>query len=278
MSIIQPVLTTEQKNEIVAYVNKYRRANQAPPMVWDETIGQFSQYWSYYLVSNNLFQHSKTQLYGENLAWFQGYGTDVMTLIKKSIDNWYNEISLYDFNNPTFSSETGHFTCLVWKSSTRFGMGISLDTTNNTVDVTMNTSPPGNVMGQFAENVLPLLGPTPLPEVPVVPEPIPEPAPIPTSNKASILNKLNNVVYALNINASKYSIFNTIYSIVTEINSTIQILNNVGASTNSNVVGQLYVIINNLYNVITSIHKRRPKATVIAYLNNIISNVSNMNF
>jgi hypothetical protein len=34
---------------------------------------------------------------------------------------WYDEISLYNYNNPVFSSGTGHFTQMVWKSSTALG-------------------------------------------------------------------------------------------------------------------------------------------------------------
>ena len=275
MSIVQPILTTEQKLEITDYINVYRSKHQAPPLVWDDNIGQFAQYWSYYLVANNLFQHSKTQLYGENLAWMKGYGTDVMFLIKKSIDDWYNEVSLYDFNKSTFSSETGHFTCLVWKASTKFAMGISMDNNTNTVDVTMNTSPPGNVIGKFAENVLPIS--TPLPGPVPTPEPIPLPPPTPTPtliNKVDIINKLNNVIYAINTNAPKYNIFNMIYSIVVDINTYITTLNNAGSSANAIIVNEMYIIISNLYQVITGLKRKLPKQAVISIVQQIINKIN----
>jgi hypothetical protein len=97
-----------------------------------------------------------------------------MGLLKKAIDLWYDEITLYDFKNPGFSHATGHFTCLVWKASTHFAMGFSINTATNALDITMNTSPPGNYQGQYQENVLPLM-PTPmLPGVPT-PKPLPKP-------------------------------------------------------------------------------------------------------
>ena len=77
--------------------------------------------------------HSGNPLYGENLAYFKGYGIDIMTLLKLSIDMWYKEHTLYDYTNPTFSTATGHFTCLVWKKSVKFGMGISISDTGKVI-------------------------------------------------------------------------------------------------------------------------------------------------
>ena len=171
------------KKEITDYINKYRTAHQVPNLVWNNKISDFSQTWSNYLLSNNLFQHSGTQLYGENLAYFQGYGNDLMTIIKLSIDLWYNEVELYDFNNPRFTEAAGHFTCLVWKNSVEFGMGFSV--LNGTVVVSFNTSPPGNVIGQFKQNVfekspsIPIPTPTPVPIPTPLPTPIPTPIPTP---------------------------------------------------------------------------------------------------
>lgn len=179
MSIEQPILTPAQKDEITSYVNAYRARHGSPPLKWDDTIANFSQKYSYYLVSNNLFQHSNNELYGENLAYFQGQGNNMMELIKKSIDLWYDEIKLYNFNNPGYSPGTGHFTCLVWKSSTTFGMGYSYNTQTQIADITQNTAPPGNIIGQFQENVLPKT-------IEITPTPMPEPEPEQESDNGNI--------------------------------------------------------------------------------------------
>jgi hypothetical protein len=163
-------LTTDEINKITLYINTYRAKNQAPPLLWNNTIADFSQQWSHHLMTDHLFQHSNTTLYGENLASFQGMGVDKLTLLKKSVDNWYSEISLYDFSHPGFSSAPGHFTCVVWLSSTEYGIAIDIDPTTSKAIVTMNTSPPGNMEGLFPQNVLPhitdssnVLIPLPLP-------------------------------------------------------------------------------------------------------------------
>jgi hypothetical protein len=116
-------LTINQQTEITNYINNYRKINQVGNLIWDNTISLFSQNWCDYLLINNLFQHSGTQLYGENLAEFSSdIIIIIIILLKLSIDAWYNE-----FKNPGFSDATGHFTCLVWKSSKKFGIGISID-------------------------------------------------------------------------------------------------------------------------------------------------------
>jgi len=216
MSIMS--LTTDEITEITLYINTYRAKNQAPPLVWNQTLADFSQQWSNHLLTDNLFEHSHTPLYGENLAYFQGYGTDKMTLLKKSVDNWYNEISLYDFKNPGYSDATGHFTCLVWLTSTDYGIALDIDPTTTKTIITMNTFPPGNVIGQFEANVLPFV-PAPVPVL--VPIPIPSPIPVPSPSTKIIIQAQNiigmiyNIIHAIQSKKPKFYI---LYQIRTAIN------------------------------------------------------------
>ena len=300
MSYEQPGLSGEQKQEITNYINSYREKHQAPPLAWSESIASFSQNWSYYLIANNLFEHSGSSIYGENLAYFQGYGNDVMVLLKKSVDGWYNEVSAYDFNNPGFSSGTGHFTCLVWKESKTFGMGISFNSTTNSVDVTMNTSPPGNVSGEFKQNVLPIITvpvpvpvpvpapvPAPAPAPAPVPVPVPVPAPVPTpvpvpapapvpvpapapapvpvpapgpKQLTKIINDLYNLIYSINANRPLYFIQNKLNSIIYEM-STIHHIKNKPA------------IISTLKYASFLLSRRQNRSNIIAVIGNVIHNL-----
>jgi uncharacterized protein YkwD len=83
MSVSVIAITAEQKADITRYVNVLRTRHQAPPMIWDSAIEGFSRNWANYLVKNNLFQHSDTSSFGENLAYFQGHTLDPVELIKK---------------------------------------------------------------------------------------------------------------------------------------------------------------------------------------------------
>lgn len=46
----------------------------------------------------------------------------------------------------------GHFTQVIWKNSKFLGQGAA-KSINNTVYVVCNYDPPGNIIGQFKENV-----------------------------------------------------------------------------------------------------------------------------
>jgi hypothetical protein len=191
------------------------------------------------MAYHNVFQHSGTASYGENISYLQGYGKDIIALIKKSIDSWYNEVSEYDYNNPGFSKATGHFTCLVWKSSTTFGFGITLNDNTNEAYISMNTFPPGNYSGQFIKNVLPPLVPnvpsipTQVPTVPSIPTQVPTvpsiPTQVPTETNVPILPgvptpmriQLNNYLYKIiranNLRYSKTSILNSLNEVIKNI-------------------------------------------------------------
>lgn len=231
-------LTQTQIDDITTYINSYRIAHQAPPLVWDPNIAIFSQSWSNNLLNNNEFKHSGNSLYGENIAYLEGYGTDIITLLKQAVDMWYNEVSSYDFTKPAFSYDTGHFTCLVWKSSTNYGIGIAIDPSTETVDITFNTSPPGNVIGEFETNVLPanttinikpIQKPIIVPIKPPMPMPKPTPTPTPHNEpsfknntdiikmKAYIVPTLYSIINDLNKNKSKSEILTELHDMIIKV-------------------------------------------------------------
>lgn len=145
-------LPSKDIKDILNYHNQYRAKHHAPSLKWNETLATYAQNWS----NGCEFKHSHG-LYGENL----GYGHNSW---KQLVDDWYNEVNDYSYLLPGFSAATGHFTQLVWKSTTSVGCGVQ--TCDNLFKgaklYTCSYSPHGNVIGinfrngkpYFGENVL----------------------------------------------------------------------------------------------------------------------------
>ena len=65
--------------------------------------------------------------------------------------SWYDEIAKYDFAAPGFSQKTGHFTQVVWRNSKE--LGCAKASCSGKDYWVCRYSPPGNIAGQFPENV-----------------------------------------------------------------------------------------------------------------------------
>ena len=305
MPIMQILLGETDKQIVTDHVNKYRALHGSPPLTWDDQIASFADNWSGFLLKNNGFYHSNSKLYGENLAYFQGYNATPIELIKKSIDLWYDEIRLYDFNASQYTTGTGHFTCLIWKASRLHGFGYSYNTTTKEVIISMNTSPPGNIIGEFKDNVLPLIKddvtpipeptplpvpeptplpvpeptplpvpepeptpvPTPLPLPVPVPEPEPEPTPIP---EPEIYNTIKETI----IN-QLYDVINKLqrrYPIYSIINLVAEIYNSIASIPDDKLVRK-YNIMNALNNIVSAIQYRYSTYIIIRVINNVINEI-----
>lgn len=129
--------------------NSYRTLHGVPPLAWSATVAASAQAYADTCPS----AHSGSA-YGENLAWAT-YDMGESKVVRM----WYDEEPLYDYNNPGFSSETGHFTQVVWKGTTEIGCGFATGCGNDWPYMSnvwvCQYNPPGNYIGDFAENVFP---------------------------------------------------------------------------------------------------------------------------
>lgn len=102
------------------------------------------------MANSNNMRHSNGK-YGENVYMSSNTRLSDSDAAKEATTLWFNEGSSYRYNN-RFSSSTGHFTQVIWKDSSRLGIGVARSSRG--VYVCANYDPPGNVMSQFAQNVL----------------------------------------------------------------------------------------------------------------------------
>lgn len=147
--------------------NAYRARHQSTPaMGWDDQVAASALAYA----QKCIWAHDAANTaYGENLYAFSLY-SDAMR-VQYQLDGlkaWYDEISLYNYNNPVFSSGTGHFTQMVWRSSTALGCAfMNCPTLTGWAPgrfyMVCRYKPSGNWRGEFATNVMPLIGSTPTP-------------------------------------------------------------------------------------------------------------------
>jgi uncharacterized protein YkwD len=135
---------------IVDTHNRYREKHCAKPLTWSPALAEVAQKWAETLKAKGcMFGHSNNRKYGENLA----AGTTGAMPPEAVVTMWYDEVAKYDFKKPTFSMETGHFTQVVWTTTTQVGCGMAQC---KGMDIWVcNYAPPGNWEGQYREHVLP---------------------------------------------------------------------------------------------------------------------------
>lgn len=108
-------------NEVLKAHNEYRRQHGVPPLKLCSKLNREAQQYSEALASTRILKHSPESSRGqcgENLAWASYDQTG-----KEVADRWYSEIKNYNFQQPGFTSGTGHFTAMVWKNTKKMGVG-----------------------------------------------------------------------------------------------------------------------------------------------------------
>ncbi|RUS21492.1 CAP domain-containing protein [Endogone sp. FLAS-F59071] len=118
---IQPDVDSWE-GQVLSQTNFHRAHHGAPPLTWSTSMQAFAQSW----VNGCVFKHSGNPQYGENI-WAEGSSSSSPNLNGTApVDDWYNEVQYYNWNEPgnlvgPQGQEIGHFTALVWESSTQVG-------------------------------------------------------------------------------------------------------------------------------------------------------------
>ncbi|MBU1240017.1 hypothetical protein KKF84_04590, partial [Myxococcota bacterium] len=139
-------LTVKEAKAILAYHNLVRRHVKAGLQYWDTKVAAYSQLWANNLGARGcLLEHRKKNLYGENL-WA---GTASAYPVVSAAKSWETEKKYYTGGklSPKNWYKSGHYTQMVWRSSTALGCG-KFVCKNGMMVVVCNYNPSGNWMGQ----------------------------------------------------------------------------------------------------------------------------------
>ncbi|MFG2005124.1 CAP family protein [Spirillospora sp. NPDC048911] len=154
-----PDSTTEAfQTEALAAANADRARHHAPALVLDADLCKYAKERAASRSQSEKLSAGHSDLRdgtGENIFWGAGSSSTPRTG-SDAVKSWYNEISDYDFNKPEFTPSSGHFTQLVWKGSTKVGIGrvSGQGSTYYETYIVFVFEPPGNMEGEFADNVL----------------------------------------------------------------------------------------------------------------------------
>ncbi|KDQ63810.1 hypothetical protein JAAARDRAFT_76028 [Jaapia argillacea MUCL 33604] len=131
--------------------NSVRQHHGASDLTWNNNLASKAQQWA----NGCVFKHSGGKLgpYGENLA----AGTGGAYGIAAAIKSWTDEVSEYNPHNP----QPSHFTQVVWKNTKQVGCALKVCPPGSIFPsqygpskyYVCEYSPPGNVIGQFPQNV-----------------------------------------------------------------------------------------------------------------------------
>ncbi len=136
--------------EALDFHNKVRADVGSPPLQWSEELSRYARAWANHLASDCKMKHRPSagpwaQKHGENIFW--GSGEDYTAL--HASESWYSEIKDYKYGPLTDHNwyKTGHYTQMVWKSTTHVGFGMAV-CKSGAMLIVANYSPSGNYMGE----------------------------------------------------------------------------------------------------------------------------------
>lgn len=151
------LLTDAEKKEMVTAHNTWRTEAGTAPLKWSDKLADSAQAWANTLKTTQACKmvHSHTAGLGENLFWASPLNYSDGTVQLQSVSStkvtgsWGSEKKDYTYASNTCASGKvcGHYTQVVWKSTTEVGCGKAICADKSQVWACQYT-PAGNYIGQ----------------------------------------------------------------------------------------------------------------------------------
>ena len=154
---VATLVTPEEQQQMLDLHNTLRAKYGAPPLTWDATLASCAQDWANQRAAGEQQAHRSPNRYGENVfgnwsccdpAAFTSTPADPMGF-------WGGEEPNYDVatNSCVAGTVCGHFTQVVWSTTTQLGCGKALTPDSPQPGATSaswvcNYNPPGNMAGR----------------------------------------------------------------------------------------------------------------------------------
>jgi pathogenesis-related protein 1 len=140
--------TCQAQNSPQDYVNAHTKARAAVgvgAVTWDKTVQAYAQNYANKRKGDCKLIHSGGQ-YGENIFW--GWGKDYSGI--EAVNSWVSEKKYYNYGSNSCASGKvcGHYTQVVWRSSTKIGCAKVVCDNNAGIFIICNYKPAGNIRGK----------------------------------------------------------------------------------------------------------------------------------
>ena len=134
-----------EKTAILESHNTERRALNIPDLKWSDQLSKLSQQWALKLAKEDRdIYHSHDDQFGENISYFfpipDKYG------IEYGVQLWNEEKKFYTYGKKNKLSEVGHYTQVIWSTTTEVGCGCARGKSGAYFFV-CKYNPPGNYIG-----------------------------------------------------------------------------------------------------------------------------------
>ncbi|CAJ0583559.1 unnamed protein product, partial [Mesorhabditis spiculigera] len=160
------------KERMVIHHNAYRAKHGCSSLNRDSALDAAAQRYADRLAATqDCLKHEKPKNYGENLFFYGGHKIVSPDMFAEAVTQcFYQEGINYNYNRftPNLYHKVGHFTQLIWRSTTRMGVGIAIKTSTGRgrcvrssglplVYVVVKYDPMGNMQSysEYMENVVP---------------------------------------------------------------------------------------------------------------------------
>ena len=117
---------------MIAAHNQWRSKTGVPDLKWSDDLAASSQQWADQLAGSGCKMKHSTGPNGENIYWAgaaqRSDGTSSMQTITEQnvVDAWGDEVKGYDYASNSCHGVCGHYTQVVWKSTTEVGCGMAI--------------------------------------------------------------------------------------------------------------------------------------------------------
>ncbi|KAM1172653.1 hypothetical protein ACFX2I_022726 [Malus domestica] len=134
-----------QANQFMDPQNAARSANRIPPLAWDAKLAKYAQWYASQRRFDCALRHSNGP-YGENIFW----GSGIEWTPAQAVTAWVSERKSYNYwaNSCATRQQCGHYTQIVWRSTSKVGCARVNCFGGRGVFMVCNYDPPGNYIGE----------------------------------------------------------------------------------------------------------------------------------